>query len=105
MRLAPRPRTALVVFALYLLVFYGVWQLTGVVYNDIGDSARTIAQWYVAPLAAGAVVLVVAVTVLGWCRGDLRAPRQEAGRCAGSLKTVTGRSWRTPSIVMSTSSL
>lgn len=61
MRLAPRPRTALVVFALYLLVFYGVWQLTGVAYNDVGDSARTIAKWYVAPLAAGAVVLAMLV--------------------------------------------
>ena len=157
MRLAPRPRTALVVFALYLLVFYGVWQLTGVAYNDVGDSARTIAKWYVAPLAAGALVLAMLVhgfwdfasfigdgrrrcraprpvqqrrpgpvpgprpaasregraDPAGRCRrprgrpsrGDLRAPGQEAGRCAGSLKTVTGRSWRTPSIVMSTSSL
>ena len=80
MRLAPRPRTALVVFALYLLVFYGVWQLTGVAYNDIGDSARTIAKWYVAPLAAGAVVLVVAVTVLGWWRPALFEVRRATPR-------------------------
>jgi len=28
MRRAPRPRIALVVLALYLVVFYGVWQIT-----------------------------------------------------------------------------
>ena len=88
MRLAPRPRTALVVFALYLLVFCGVWQLTGVAYNDIGDSARTIAKWYVAPLAAGAVVLVVAVTVLGWWRPALFEVRRATPRWLSRTTTA-----------------
>lgn len=80
MRFAPRPRTGLVVLLLYLVVFYGVWQLTGVDYQDIGDTARTIARWYVAPLAAGALLLVVAVTVVGWWRPALFETRRATPR-------------------------
>lgn len=71
MRLAPRPLTGVLVMALYLAVFYGVWVLNGIDYQHIGQSARTLMRWYVAPLAAGAVVLVVVTTVLGWWRPAL----------------------------------
>ena len=69
-------------------MFCGVWQLTSVAYNDIGDSARTIAKWYVAPLAAGAVVLVVAVTVLGWWRPALFEVRRATPRWLSRTTTA-----------------
>lgn len=71
MRMAPRPRTAVLVFLGYLVVFYGVWAITGVDYPRIGDTADTILRWYVTPLAFGAVFLIVAVTALGWWRPAL----------------------------------
>lgn len=72
MRVAPRPAVALVVFAAYLVVFYGIWIALGIEYDKVGDSAETIAKWYVAPLAGGALVLAFAVTRLGWWRPVLR---------------------------------
>ena len=71
MRMAPRPRTAVLVFLGYLVVFYGVWAITGVDYTRIGDTADTVLKWYVAPLLFGAVFLVIAVTALGWWRPAL----------------------------------
>ena len=71
MRMAPRPRTAILVFLGYLVGFYGVWAMTSVDYTRIGDTADTVLKWYVAPLAFGAVFLVVAVTALGWWRPAL----------------------------------
>ena len=68
MKHLPRPRTAVLVFLAYLAVFYGIWAVNGVKYKHVGDSASTIAKWYVAPLAGGALVLVVAVSLLGWWR-------------------------------------
>ena len=79
MKVQPRPLTGVLVFVAYLVVFYGVWIVNGIEYDNIGDSASTLLRWYVAPLAAGAVVLVVAATVLGWWRPALfevrKAPR------------------------------
>ena len=80
MRLAPRPRTAVLVFLGYLVVFYGVWAITGVDYTRIGDTADTVLKWYVAPLAFGAVFLVIAVTALGWWRPALLGTRRAAPR-------------------------
>ncbi len=68
MRFAPKPVTALVVFVVYLAVFYGIWIINGIEYENIGDNAANLLKWYVAPLAGGAVVLLVAVTLLGWWR-------------------------------------
>lgn len=68
MRFTPKPITALVVFVIYLAVFYGIWVINGIENENIGEDASTILKWYVAPLAGGAVVLLVAVTTLGWWR-------------------------------------
>ena len=68
MKHLPRPRTAVLVFLAYLAVFYGIWMANGIKYKHIADSASTIAKWYVAPLAGGTALLVIAVSVLGWWR-------------------------------------
>lgn len=71
MRLAPKPLTGILVFLGYLVVFYGVWIINGIEYTRISESSDTILQWIVAPLAAGAVYLVIAVSALGWWRPSL----------------------------------
>jgi membrane protease YdiL (CAAX protease family) len=78
MKAAPKPLTGVLVFVAYLVVFYGIWIATGVDYDRIGDSASTILKWYVAPLAGGAVVLIIATTWLGWWRPAL-LEKQKAG--------------------------
>lgn len=75
-RVSPRPAVGVAVLAAYLVAVYGVWLLTDVDYPDIGDSASTLLRWYVAPLAAGAVVLVVLTTWLGWWRPALWEERR-----------------------------
>ncbi len=81
-RVSPTPRRAVLVFLGYLLVFYGVWVITGIKYEHIGDDASTLLRWYVAPLAAAAVYLIVVVGWLGWwrpvLREELRGPRWAA---------------------------
>lgn len=49
MKVQPSARVGVIVFLLYLVVFYGVWVVTGVDYNAIGDSASTLFRWYAAP--------------------------------------------------------
>ena len=80
MKHLPRPRTAVFVFLAYLAVFYGVWLANGIKYKHIGDSASTIFKWYVAPLAGGAVLLVIAVSMLGWWRPVLSEVRRATPR-------------------------
>lgn len=71
MKVAPRPSAGALVLIAYLVVFYGIWAVNGVDYPRVGDSADTILRWYVMPLAGGAVVLVIAATLLGWWRPAL----------------------------------
>jgi hypothetical protein len=71
MKIAPKPLWGVLVVVAYMAVFSTVWAVTGVDYARVGESVTTILSWYVAPLAAGAVVLVVAASVLGWWRPAL----------------------------------
>lgn len=66
MRNPPRPLTGLLVFLVYLTFFYGVWIVTSVDYNSIGDDPGTVLRWYVAPTWIGGAFLALAVTWLGW---------------------------------------
>lgn len=68
MRVQPRPLVGVLCLVAYLVAFYGVWIVDDVDYDAIGDSADTLLKWYVLPLVAGGVVLVVAASVLGWWR-------------------------------------
>ncbi|MET4156680.1 CPBP family intramembrane glutamic endopeptidase [Agromyces sp. PvR057] len=75
-RIAPRVWLGVLAYLLYLAVFCGVWIFNGIDYTHIGDSEDTLWKWYVAPLLAGAVVIVVIVSVYGWWRPSLFDERQ-----------------------------
>jgi hypothetical protein len=64
-RSLPKPLTGVLVFIGYSVVFYGVWIITGVEYGNLSESSSTILKWIVAPLAAGAVYLLIAVSRSG----------------------------------------
>ncbi|WP_168929332.1 CPBP family intramembrane glutamic endopeptidase [Nocardioides sp. GY 10113] len=68
MRVSPKPSTALIVFMLYLVLFYGVWVVTDVDYENIGESADTLMKWYFAPTWVGGIAMAIAVWWLGWWR-------------------------------------
>lgn len=65
MRLAPKSLTGILVFLGYFVVFYGVWIINGIEYSRISESSDTILKWIVAPLAAGALYLIIVVSALG----------------------------------------
>ncbi|MGR2751946.1 CPBP family intramembrane glutamic endopeptidase [Agromyces arachidis] len=71
MRVSPRPWIGFAVVLAYMLVGALVWILTGVDYPRISESAGTLLLWYVLPLAVGAVLLIVATSLLGWWRPAL----------------------------------
>lgn len=80
MKVQPRPLVGVAALLLYLAAFYGVWIVNDVDYGTIGDSADHLLKWYVMPLVAGGIVLVVLATWWGWWRPALfesgpRAPR------------------------------
>jgi membrane protease YdiL (CAAX protease family) len=75
-KVRPRPLTGVLCLLAYLAAFYGVWIVNDVDYGAIGDSADTLLKWYVMPLVAGAIVLVIAATVLGWWRPALVEPAE-----------------------------
>jgi membrane protease YdiL (CAAX protease family) len=76
MKVTPRPLVGVLCLLAYLAAFYGVWIAYDVDYDAIGDSADTLLKWYVMPLVAGAVVLVVATTLLGWWRPAVVEPAE-----------------------------
>jgi membrane protease YdiL (CAAX protease family) len=71
LRITPRVWVGVLAYLLYLAVFYGVWIANGIDYNHIGDNEDTLFKWYVAPTLAGAVAIVIIVSVYGWWRPAL----------------------------------
>ncbi|MCI2957197.1 CPBP family intramembrane metalloprotease [Agromyces atrinae] len=71
MRIAPRIWIGLAVYAAYVIVVLGVTALSGVAYTDIGTSAEATWRGAVMDLAAGAVLLIIVTTLLGWWRPAL----------------------------------
>lgn len=71
LRRAPRVWLGVLAYLVYLAVFCGVWIINGIDYLHIGDSENTLLKWYVAPLAAGSIVLIIVVSIYGWWRPAL----------------------------------
>ncbi|MFB6610422.1 lysostaphin resistance A-like protein [Agromyces sp. NPDC056379] len=76
MRVAPRWWIGILVWIAYVVVIFTVGLLSGVPYDRYGDSADTLFRGPVLFLAAGAVLLVVATSVLGWWKPALRDERR-----------------------------
>lgn len=62
----PRVRWGVLTYLLYIVVFYTIFVLNGVDYTRVGESEQTLLLWYVIPLAGGAVLSIVMVSIYGW---------------------------------------
>lgn len=71
MRVTPRAWIGFVIWVGYVVVIIGVSLLSGVPFTDIGTSAESTWRGAVMDLAAGAALLVILTTVLGWWRPAL----------------------------------
>ncbi|SFR71282.1 hypothetical protein SAMN05428970_1154 [Agromyces sp. CF514] len=76
MRVAPRWWIGILVWIAYVIVVFTVGLLSGVPYDQYGDSGDTLFRAPVLFLAAGAVLLVIATSVLGWWKPALREERR-----------------------------
>lgn len=79
MRVQPRPLIAVGVIAGYVVLLTIIWLISGVDYDEVGDSTGNVLRGIVLPVAVGATFLTVVTTYLGWwdraIKEDLRAPR------------------------------
>lgn len=70
-RTKPSVGKALLIYAVYLAIFYVVWAITKVKYEDIGTTVESTKLWYAYPTLAGGASIVLLVTLFGWWRGSL----------------------------------
>jgi uncharacterized protein len=76
MRVKPSAGTALVVIVGYLIVVFAVWAITGLKYDEVGDTVENVQKGVTLAIGLGAVYLVVATTVLGWWKPAISEPRR-----------------------------
>lgn len=72
MRIKPSVGVGVGIWALYAAVVVGIQKTSGIAYDEWGDTAANLWRTAVLSLAAGAVLLIVAATWLGWWRQSLR---------------------------------
>jgi membrane protease YdiL (CAAX protease family) len=71
MRITPRWWIGVVIWLVYTALVFVVGLVSGVPYDEFGDSADTLFRGPVVFLAAGAVLLIVVTSILGWWRPAL----------------------------------
>jgi len=76
MRVKPSALTAVLTVLGYLVVVFTVWMVTGLDYDEIGDTVEDVRDGIVLSVGAGVVYLVVITTVLGWWKPAIREPRR-----------------------------
>ncbi len=80
MRVKPSALTAILAVVGYLVVVFAVWLVTGLDYDEIGDTVENVRDGIVLSVGAGVVYLVVITTVLGWWKPAIREPRRVGSR-------------------------
>lgn len=89
MRVKPSASTAIVAIAGYMIVVFTAWAFTGLEYDEVGDSVSNLQKGMVLSIAAGAVYLAIATTVMGWWKPAIHEPRKVGG----------GWMWAIPSLL------
>jgi hypothetical protein len=57
---------AVLVYVVYVAVVFALWRWKRVDYLKIADTHETVRDGIVIPIGLGALVPIVAITVLGW---------------------------------------
>jgi membrane protease YdiL (CAAX protease family) len=76
LRVRPNTWIGIVVFVLYAGLVIGFWAAFGVDYDRVSDTRTNVMEAVVIPIGAGALLLAIAATVLGWWRPALFEPRR-----------------------------
>jgi membrane protease YdiL (CAAX protease family) len=76
MKVTPSLPKGVAVLLGYLAVVFTVWIVTDVDYDTVGDSVENVRNAITLAMAAGAIYLVVVVSVLGWWKPALHEARR-----------------------------
>jgi len=68
MRVKPTPAIALAIFVAYGIFLILALQITGVDYDEIGDSTGNLIKGVVVPIGVGSILLAALTSRLGWWR-------------------------------------
>ena len=79
MRVKPSALTAILAIVGYLVVVFTVWAITGLKYDEVGDTVDNVRKGVILAIGLGAVYLVVVTTALGWWKPAIREPRRVGG--------------------------
>jgi uncharacterized protein len=90
LRVKPSALTAIVAILGYLAIVFGVWGVTGLKYDEIGDTLDSVQKGVALAVGLGAVYLVVVTTALGWWKPAIHEPR----------KVGSGWMWLIPAVLI-----
>ncbi len=76
MRVKPSALTAILAILGYMVVVFTVWGLTGVKYDEVGDTVENVRKGVTLAIGLGAVYLVVVTSLFGWWKPAIREPRR-----------------------------
>ena len=76
MRVKPSALSSLVAIAGYMVVVFTVWIVTGLKYDEIGDTLANVQKGIVLSMALGAAYLIAVTTFMGWWRPAIQEPRK-----------------------------
>ncbi|MBL8774648.1 MAG: CPBP family intramembrane metalloprotease [Acidimicrobiales bacterium] len=80
MRVKPSALSAIAAILGYLVVVFSVWGITGLEYDEVGDTVESVRKGIVLSIGAGAAYLAAVTTILGWWKPALHEPRRVGGR-------------------------
>lgn len=80
MRVKPTALSAIVAILGYMVVVFTVWAVTGLKYDEVGDTLENVQKGIVLSMVLGAVYLAAVTTFLGWWKPALHEPRKVGSR-------------------------
>jgi hypothetical protein len=79
MRVKPTALTAILAILGYMAVVFAVWGITGLKYDEVGDTVGNVREGITLAVGLGAVYLIIVTTVFGWWKPAMREPRRVGG--------------------------
>jgi hypothetical protein len=101
-RVKPSALTGVVAILGYMVVVFAVWGVTGLKYDEVGDTVESVQKGVVLAIGLGAVYLIVVTTALGWWKPAIHEPRTVGGGwmwlipvllLAGAVANLAGTKW------------
>jgi membrane protease YdiL (CAAX protease family) len=76
MRVKPSALSAIAAILGYMVVVFTVWAITGLEYDEVGDTLENVQKGIVLSMVVGAAYLVLVTTFLGWWKPAIHEPRR-----------------------------